>query len=138
MVLLRAYGLGLLDWTGVPPGNSAWLLSDPAAARRSSCRGRRQGCRHGRAAHRAVTSGEEDQVTWFGLAGGDLLPEGPLLAGTGDVDAGGAVGHHRQAGAVEGVRAGAAPLLGLAGLGLGVGDDLARDSGGQRGAGGRL
>src|SRR4249920_3550365 len=46
--------------------------------------------------------------------------------------AGGAVGHHGQAGAVVGVRAGAAPLVGLAELGLGVGDDRAGGPGGQR------
>ena len=39
-----------------------------------------------------------------------------------DVDAGGEVGHHHQAGAVEGVRAGATPQVRLADLLLGVGD----------------
>jgi hypothetical protein len=42
----------------------------------------------------------------------------------GDGDPGGAVGHHGQPGAVERAGAGGAELVGLAGLGFGVADDL--------------
>jgi hypothetical protein len=55
-----------------------------------------------------------------------------LLAGAGDGDPGGAVGHHGQPGAVEGVGAGGAPQVGLADLGFGVGDDFPGGPGGQR------
>src|ERR1017187_9304926 len=87
----------------------------------------------------AVGAGEEDEVAWLGLAGRDLLAEGPLgLAGAGDGDPGGAVGHHGQAGAVVGVRPGGAVLVGLAELGFGVGEDLPGGAGGQGAEGGLL
>jgi hypothetical protein len=45
----------------------------------------------------AVGAGVEDEVAGVDLAGGDLLAPGPLLlAGAGDVDAGGAVGQRND------------------------------------------
>src|SRR6266568_451019 len=80
---------------------------------------------------RSVGAGEEDQVTGFDLARVDpRAPEPLLVSGPGDVEAGRAVGHHRQARAVEGVGAGAAPQVGLAeflpGEGAGAGGVVAR------------
>ena len=82
----------------------------------------------------AVAAGGEQQVTGLDLGQRDdraVLP--PLVGGAGDVDAGGGVGGVDQAGAVVGVRAGRAPLVGLAELGL-----RERDRGrGHRAGGGR-
>src|SRR5260370_32706568 len=64
--------------------------------------------------HGAVGSGEEHQVPGPDLAGRDLLAVGPLLlAGAGEADPGGAVGHHGQPGAVEPGRPRAAELVPL-------------------------
>src|SRR5205823_10274617 len=82
--------------------------------------------------HGPVGAGEEDEVAGLNLRGGHLTAVGPLiLAGARDGDPGGAVGHHGQPGAVEGVRPGGAPLVGLADLGFGVGDDFPGGPGGQ-------
>src|SRR3984893_16193872 len=60
--------------------------------------------------HGAIRAHEEDQVTWLRLAGRDpRTPRKLVLRGARDADAGGPVGHHHQAGAVEGVPGGAAP-----------------------------
>src|SRR5689334_7052505 len=87
----------------------------------------------------AVVPGEEDQVPGLYLAGRDLLAPVPLgLAGAGDGDPGGAVGHHGQARAVEGVRSGRSVLVTLPELGFGVGEDLPGGAGGQQPEGGLL
>src|SRR6266699_1645803 len=66
---------------------------------------------------RSVGAGEEYQVTGFDLTRVDSrAPEPLLVGGSGHVDADRTVGHHRQARAVEGVRAGAAPQVRLAEL----------------------
>src|ERR1700735_4483415 len=65
----------------------------------------------------AVGSGEEDKVAWLHLTGADPWPPGPLLLrGARDIDARSPVGRHDQARAVEGIRAGPAPLIGLSQL----------------------
>ena len=75
---------------------------------------------------------------WTWLAG-ICRAVGPLgLAGARDGDPGGAVGHHGQARAVEGVRAGRPVLVALPELGFGVGEDLPGGAGGQRAEGGLL
>src|SRR6266496_2979688 len=71
----------------------------------------------------AVGAGEEHEITWAGVA--DVAQPGPLrLRRARDGDASRGVGLHHQPGAVEGVRAGAAPDVGLAELRLRVGDGL--------------
>ena len=75
-----------------------------------------------------VRAGEEHQVPRLHLGGGHPLLGRPLrLRGPLDVDPGRPVGHHHQAGAVEGVRPGAAPQVRLAELLL-----RERDGGGHR------
>ena len=74
-----------------------------------------------RTRRRAVRSGEEHQVS-PGRAADMPLGRPLLLRGPGEADPGRGVRLHDQPGAVERVRPGAAPLVGLADLGTCVGD----------------
>src|SRR5262249_47269330 len=70
---------------------------------------------------------EEDQVAGlFGTCGDALAVPVLSIGGAWDGDVRGAIGHHRQAGAVEGVGAFASEYVRLSELSFCIGDDFCR------------